>query len=100
MTLLGDALGLVRDERHKQDEKWGPQRHGLPVWLTVLTEECGEVSERILALRSETDPEKRAAIAWQLRQEATQVAAVAVALLEHIMEEASQDEPFPNEVWQ
>ncbi len=100
MGLLNDALGLVCDERKRQDEKWGQQRHGLPVWLTVLTEECGEVSERILALRSEQDAERRAAIAWQLRQEATQVAAVAVAMLEHIMEEASQDAPFPAERWQ
>lgn len=100
MTLRKDALDLVDDERTRQDAKWGPQRHGLTVWMTVLVEECGEVSERILALRNAEDPSKRAAIIVGLEEEATQVAAVAVAMLEHIMEEASQDAPFPDEVWQ
>lgn len=38
----------VVSERHRQDIKWGPQHHSPEVWLTILTEEVGEVARAIL----------------------------------------------------
>ena len=35
-------------EREKQDEKWGIQNYGSDHWLTILTEEVGEVARAIL----------------------------------------------------
>ena len=100
MTLTSDALDEIRAERRRQDQKWGTQRHGLTVWQTVLTEEVGEVSQLILALRSEKQPQKRANIVNALQHEICQVAAVATAMLEHAIEENSQDDPFPDEQWE
>ena len=35
-------LQLVRDERVRQDEKWGPQHHRMADWLAIIGEEYGE----------------------------------------------------------
>lgn len=107
------ALQAVMTERQRQHEKWGVQRHDFTVWLTVLSEEVGEVAEQILWLRqTESEPivvfgrangdkagyEKAAAeereirddtILTQLkdvRAEAVQVAAVAVSMIENLDE--------------
>lgn len=70
------ALKALQDERRSQDEKWGI-RVGLDsrVWLTVLSEEVGEAAREIL----EQDRSR-------LREEVTQVAAVALAWLEDLQE--------------
>ena len=43
------VIKLVREERRKQDKKWGRNRV-LPnlLWNAILTEEVGEVSNEIL----------------------------------------------------
>lgn len=64
----------IDDEREIQDVKWGEATNrglDLTVWLTVLTEEIGEVAQGILKHRRDN-----------LYVELTQVAAVAVAMLE------------------
>lgn len=48
-----DKFSPYIDELHKmmecQDEKWGPDRdHSMPLWLTILSEEFGEVGRAIL----------------------------------------------------
>ncbi len=70
--MIEQILQAIRDERDRQDAKWGSQRM-LPqaTWLTILVEEVGEVAESIL----EEDHENYA-------KELVQVAAVAVAALE------------------
>lgn len=109
--LAGDetrrALADVTNERIRQHQQWGVQRHDFPVWLTVLSEEVGELAQAMLQYR-ETDfaiqrtreremvdtfvsftPEQRDALEHRLllmRAEAIQVAAVAVAMIEHIDE--------------
>ncbi len=35
-------FGHIMDERHRQDEKWGPQHHSWSNWLSILGEEFGE----------------------------------------------------------
>jgi NTP pyrophosphatase (non-canonical NTP hydrolase) len=72
------AIDRVVDERRRQDEKWGPQAHGHEVWLTILTEEVGEVAEAILDYRFKPSPETRA----HLLEELVQVTAVGVSWLE------------------
>ncbi len=38
----------VKQERDRQDNKWGEQNHANNEWLLVLTEEIGEVAKSIL----------------------------------------------------
>ncbi len=70
------ALVAIAGERQRQDEKWGEQNHEPFVWLAILTEEVGELAQAMLH-REFGGPQ-----ALALEEEATQVAAVAVALLE------------------
>jgi NTP pyrophosphatase (non-canonical NTP hydrolase) len=80
MTAASYIFGNLLEERARQDMKWGEQNHDLTVWLTVLTEEVGEVAEAILTNRSDPSWENVAAV----RDELVQVAAVAVATIEFI----------------
>lgn len=98
--LTRDALDEVKSERRRQDEKWGPQSHGLSVWMMVLSEEVGEVAERVLTLRATQGDRARLDVAVALQHEATQVAAVAVAMLERIIAEVESGKPFPKERWE
>lgn len=91
MTLLkpfytGDALELVGQERSRQDDKWGIQDHDMPTWLAILTEEVGELATAVLQQRfkgsEDYDKDTRGQLA--LREEAIQVAAVAVAIVESL----------------
>ena len=64
-------LQEIRDERKRQDDKWGSQRHLPPyTWMTILMEEVGESAQAAL----EENP--------NYEVELVQVATVAVAALE------------------
>lgn len=65
------ALELVRIERRRQDNKWGPSEARPTPGLAVLVEEVGEVAQAML----ERKP-------LELVSELTHVAAVAVAMIE------------------
>lgn len=96
------VLQAVMTERRHQHAKWGVQRHDWPVWLTVLSEEVGELAQEILALRAWRFQRERVAFNGpkqiqvtnagershlrHMRAEAVQVAAVAVAMIEHLDE--------------
>lgn len=71
-------------ERDRQDAKWGPQNHSLPVWVTILMEEVGELAAAVLCHRFGND--KHPELDW--RKEAIQVAAVALAMIEQYREAA------------
>lgn len=71
MNEYQSALESVLAERGRQDQKWGQQDHLLPKWWPVLLEELGEFSKAVL----DGDGD-------QMRLELTQVAAVALAMLE------------------
>jgi NTP pyrophosphatase (non-canonical NTP hydrolase) len=97
---MDEALRMVADERRRQDEKWGQQRHGMTVWLAVLSEEVGEASAATLALRSRLTLDVRREELAHLQVEVAQVAAVAVAWLEHINEAVAAGDGLPSETWQ
>jgi NTP pyrophosphatase (non-canonical NTP hydrolase) len=75
VTATERVFELIRDERRRQDEKWGSanvlQNGSRELRLAVLTEEVGEVAKAIL------DHDHR-----EMLEELIQVAAVAVAWLE------------------
>ncbi len=73
-----DALASVLVERVNQDLKWGEQNHDPFTYLTVLTEEVGELAQAALHTKFGGDK------ADGLRAEAVQVAAVALAFVECI----------------
>ena len=86
---LLEALAKVIEERTRQLAKWGTQRHDFPVWLVVLQEEVGEFAQALLNHRSATfagDREARRIYRLQMMAEAIQIAAVAVAMVEHLDE--------------
>ncbi len=66
----------VLDERDRQDKKWGEQNHDPFTYLTILLEEMGELAKCALHHRF-GGPEK-----FNLREEAVQTAAVAMAIVE------------------
>lgn len=68
---LERALVRVRIERALQDMKWGEQNHSFDFWLAILMEEVGELAKAIV--------ERKPA---EIDAELTQVAAVAVAMME------------------
>jgi NTP pyrophosphatase (non-canonical NTP hydrolase) len=73
------ALHDVAAERARQDAKWGEQNHAPEVWLAILTEEVRELATAILRARFQGYDHRRTG---DLRTEAVQVAAVAVAFVE------------------
>lgn len=77
------VLHCIRNERQRQNSKWGIQRHEMTKWLAILVEEVGEVAQAMqqgMASQKETDAD-------DLFKELIQVAAVAAAMAEQIKEE-------------
>jgi len=72
-----DILLEITLERVAQDAKWGQLDHNPERWLAILGEEFGELAQAVLRLIF-----KGPGAAANLRTEAIQVAAVAVAMLE------------------
>jgi hypothetical protein len=64
----------IKEERRRQDKKWGIQKHNSFVWLSILGEEYGEACKELL----ESGETKN------FRQEMVQVASVAIAAIECI----------------
>lgn len=55
------VLRMVRDERTRQEEKWGRQRHTSLEWLMILAEEVGELAAEVAGqLGDDTDAESGA----------------------------------------
>jgi NTP pyrophosphatase (non-canonical NTP hydrolase) len=73
---MKDVLTDVAVERARQDLKWGPQNHSPALWLSILTEEVGEVATEV------QDMAFRDKLGHSYRAELIQVAAVAVAMIE------------------
>jgi len=77
------ALDAIRDERKRQDEKWGVQNHGDLAWLAVLAEEFGEAAIAVTkasvppCYSRPTEEQEQA-----LRKELIQTAAVCVAWIQ------------------
>lgn len=75
---MDDFEVLVRQERTRQDNKWGEQNHNPAIWLAILVEEVGELSAPIIG--SEWKPELQRDS--EMECELIQVAAVAKAMWE------------------
>lgn len=99
MNNMEKILDEIRQERERQDSKWGQQNHNKPAWCMILGEEVGEVNRAALqshfnyALPGEgmdlDDPvssTKRRQNRWnaEYREELIQVAAVAIAMIESL----------------
>ncbi len=76
------AIKSVLEERARQDLKWGQQSHSEEWWLAILMEEVGELSQAILETHFDNGTDLGGF--ENIRKEAVQVAAVAVAMLECI----------------
>lgn len=68
----------IRNERARQEGKWGVQNHSLVVWLAILAEEFGEASMAINEFHF------RQGYLEDVRTELIQTAAVAVAMIDYI----------------
>ena len=77
--LSGEVLTEVAEERLGQDAKWGEQNHEPEIWLSILTEEVGELATAMLRTRFHAYEHRKVE---DMRREAIQVAAVAVAFIE------------------
>lgn len=70
------ALKSILEERINQDELWGVQNHDPITWSAILTEEVGEFSQAALQQKFGGDK------GGNLREEAVQCAAIAMAIVE------------------
>lgn len=73
---MSEIIEEIKAERERQEIKWGRQNHDGPLYLTILTEEVGEVAHAILESRFGSDKPE------EIRKELIQVAAVAIAMIE------------------
>ncbi len=71
------TASAVRAERFRQLEKWGFQTHQPEVWLAILSEEVGEMSEAMLQARFDSKTYLK-----DVEREAIHVAAVASAIVQ------------------
>jgi len=74
----------IESERLRQIRKWGHQSHDPVYWVGILAEELGEVAQCAIEHRSRRE----------LYEEVTQLAAVAVAMMEDL---AARDLVAPDE---
>jgi len=79
------AVNSVINERNFQDCKWGEQAHAFEWWLAILGEEFGELAQAILETHFQDNPQHLTKGGINnIRNEAVQVCAVAMALIECI----------------
>jgi NTP pyrophosphatase (non-canonical NTP hydrolase) len=84
-VLREHVLNEVNLERDRQNVKWGRQRHSDGDWLKILAEEFGEVAQ---AMQQDLGWSKDSDASDQYT-ELIQLAAVAVAMAEQLLEEKS-----------
>lgn len=76
MTHRDAVMWDIREERDRQDQKWGEQNHDDMTWTAILGEEVGEACQAALHDRFGGDH------AGTLREELVHVAAVAMQWIE------------------
>lgn len=72
-AVMIDYIEKIKQERSRQDEKWGIQNHNPYFWLGILTEETGEVAKATIECNIES-----------YEKELIETAAVALAALESL----------------
>jgi len=70
------VMNEIKEERIKQDAKWGEQNHAPADWLMILAEEVGEANRAALEAKFGKESLR------PYREELIQVAAVTVAMIE------------------
>lgn len=88
--LMAQANQMIMQERYRQNEKWGVQRHNLGEWLGILMEEVGEFAQAVNAHHFPNDA-KPTDMTNKL-VEIIQVGAVAQAIGEQMIEELQAQE--------
>ncbi len=85
MVSQEQAVEMVKSERLRQNDKWGFPQHNTPFeWISILTEEVGELAQAVNdAYFGEGSVEDRAKVI----DEAVHVSAVALSIVEHMQEE-------------
>ena len=86
-VIQAKAIAHIGEERQRQQRKWGEQNHDMPTWLCILHEETGELSEAVLH-RKFGGPEAMGEL-----QEAVQVAAVALQIVEFLLRRGGNGQP-------
>ena len=79
---MNRIIQKIIEERKKQDEKWGEQNHHPLLWFSIIGEEFGEMCQAFndYTLSTTQDYNKLE----DMIQEAVQVAACCVAMIECI----------------
>lgn len=90
MDAQAAAFRRIEVERDRQDDEFGVQVHDPAYWFAILGKQMGQLGEAVVRLKWASEPDAAKGI---LMHETTQVAAVAVALMEAI----GLDE-LPNEI--
>lgn len=76
------ALALVAEERKRQKEMWGEDKHDPFEWLSILGEEFGELCQAVNEHYLSNQRYPHLGTQENLLRELTHVAAIAVAILE------------------
>ena len=85
MKTMLEAVDKVIAERIRQNEKWGYPQNNTPFeWVSILTEEVGELAQ---ATNDAFMGQIKSNQTDKIVREAIQVAAVAVAIIEHLSKE-------------
>lgn len=97
MTIMSNdiegALDMVKAERQRQESLWGDQSWNHPFeWISILGEEYGELCEAVNETLFENAAHPDRGGFEKIIKEATQVAAVAVAIIESIQRQFSAGE--------
>lgn len=78
-----NVIKKVKQERARQDQKWGEQNHPPFLWTSILGEEYGELCQAINETIFDNGPTERSKGGFEnMKKEAVQVAAVAIAFVE------------------
>jgi NTP pyrophosphatase (non-canonical NTP hydrolase) len=86
--LAGQVLLLIKKERERQTQLWGKQTYKNPLyWLGILTEEVGEFAQAANETMLENAKKKHLGGPDNMANELIQIAAVAVAAAEDILEQ-------------
>lgn len=93
--ISGFTIAAVKAEALAQDAKWGEQNHDPEIWLSILTEEVGELAQAMLADRFDTgrDEKLHGSHHVSMEIEAIQVAAVALQFVEFLARRAVRRTP-------
>lgn len=79
-------LEEIKEERDRQDEKWGEQNHHPLVWFSIIGEEFGEMCKAFNEYSFDDDFNHFE----DMQREAVQVAASCVAMLECFERQANK----------